>query len=100
MLIINTCRYKNFRCEKHNKFFEINLYQKNPINAHHWRVNLARPSRDIDLTFRRKEVEADSGKKAAQSAEQEEKDDLRITFPELRSSLSQTFQVSYRSAAQ
>ncbi|KAF2105213.1 hypothetical protein BDV96DRAFT_617900 [Lophiotrema nucula] len=42
---------KNFRCEKHNKFFEVNLYQTSPTNTHHWRVNLARPSRDIDLAF-------------------------------------------------
>lgn len=24
------------------------MYQKNPVNSHHWRVNLARPARDID----------------------------------------------------
>lgn len=33
------------------------LYQRNPTNSHHWRVNLARPSRDIDLAFRTKEHE-------------------------------------------
>ncbi|KAI1102067.1 hypothetical protein F4804DRAFT_314189 [Jackrogersella minutella] len=44
--------YKNFRCSTHDKFFEVNLYQKNPTNTHHWRSNLARPSRDIDLAFR------------------------------------------------
>ncbi|KAK4206094.1 hypothetical protein QBC37DRAFT_381425 [Rhypophila decipiens] len=47
--------YKNFRCTRHNKFFELNLYQKNATNAHHWRSNLARPSRDIDLAFRKEE---------------------------------------------
>ena len=33
-------RYKNFKCDAHNKFFEVNLYQKNPINKHHWRANI------------------------------------------------------------
>lgn len=42
-------RYKNYRCGEHDKFFEVNLYQKDPVNTHHWRVNLARPGRSIDL---------------------------------------------------
>ena len=42
-------RYKNYKCEIHNKFFEVNVYQKDPINRHHWRATLARPARDIDL---------------------------------------------------
>jgi hypothetical protein len=42
-------RYKNFKCTTHNKFFEINLYQKDPVNRHHWRFNIARPASDIDL---------------------------------------------------
>ena len=33
----------------HNKFFELNLYQKDPVNRHHWRANIARPAADIDL---------------------------------------------------
>ncbi|KAJ4169621.1 hypothetical protein NW754_005773 [Fusarium falciforme] len=41
--------YKNFRCDAHNRFFEVNLYQRDPINKHHWRDNLARPATDIDL---------------------------------------------------
>ncbi|KIW36243.1 uncharacterized protein PV06_11464 [Exophiala oligosperma] len=41
--------YKNFKCDAHNKFFEVNVYQKDPVNKHHWRSNLARPARDIDL---------------------------------------------------
>lgn len=41
--------YKNFRCDQHNRFFEVNIYQKDPINKHHWRANLARPSSAIDL---------------------------------------------------
>ncbi|KAF1962986.1 hypothetical protein CC80DRAFT_530864 [Byssothecium circinans] len=41
--------YKNFRCEAHNRFFELNLYQKDPVNLHHWRANLARPADSIDL---------------------------------------------------
>jgi hypothetical protein len=44
-----TFRYKNFKCTAHNKFFELNLYQKDPVNKHHWRANIARPSADIDL---------------------------------------------------
>ena len=100
VLTVKPCRYKNFRCEKHNKFFEINLYQKNPANKHHWRVNLARPSRDIDLAFRRKDPEAESGNKAEESAGQEERQELlssdiqgKSSFPELRISLSQTLEV-------
>ncbi|TVY84655.1 hypothetical protein LSUE1_G000514 [Lachnellula suecica] len=41
--------YKNFKCTLHNKFFELNLYQKDPVNRHHWRANIARPADDIDL---------------------------------------------------
>ncbi|KAJ5661195.1 uncharacterized protein N7484_000567 [Penicillium longicatenatum] len=41
--------YKNFKCTTHDKFFEINLYQKDPVNRHHWRLNIARPASDIDL---------------------------------------------------
>lgn len=48
------CRYKNFKCDAHNRFFEVNLYQKNPTNKHHWRAGLARPSTDIDLSYRQK----------------------------------------------
>ncbi|KAF4627762.1 hypothetical protein G7Y89_g10397 [Cudoniella acicularis] len=44
--------YKNFKCVAHNKFFELNVYQKNPVNAHHWRANIARPAADIDLPSR------------------------------------------------
>jgi hypothetical protein len=43
------CRYKNFRCASHNKFFELNLYEKDPVNKHHWRANIARPATEIDL---------------------------------------------------
>lgn len=41
--------YKNFRCAEHDKFFEVNLYQKDPMNKHHWRSDLARPATLIDL---------------------------------------------------
>ncbi|KFY87762.1 hypothetical protein V500_06788 [Pseudogymnoascus sp. VKM F-4518 (FW-2643)] len=41
--------YKNFKCDTHNKFFEFNLYQKNPVNEHHWRANIARPAGEIDI---------------------------------------------------
>ncbi|KAI1364597.1 hypothetical protein F5Y08DRAFT_306368 [Xylaria arbuscula] len=53
--------YKNFKCEAHNRFFEVNLYQKNPVNAHHWRANIARPARDIDLSLRDTEKKQDRG---------------------------------------
>lgn len=42
-------RFKNFKCDIHDRFFEINLYQKDPINKHPWRANLARPASNIDL---------------------------------------------------
>lgn len=32
-------RYKNFKCATH-KFFEVNLYQEDTINQHHWRLIL------------------------------------------------------------
>ncbi|EQB46851.1 hypothetical protein CGLO_14069 [Colletotrichum gloeosporioides Cg-14] len=41
--------FKNFKCDIHDRFFEINLYQKDPVNKHHWRANLARPASSIDL---------------------------------------------------
>lgn len=100
MLTVKLCRYKNFRCEKHNKFFETNLYQKNPTNVHQWRVNLARPSRDIDLAFRQKDPGAESSNKMEKPAGQEEKQkplssDMqgKASFPEPRISLSQALQV-------
>ena len=96
-LLFNASRFKNFKCEQHNRFFEVNLYQKNPVNAHHLRANLARPSRDIDLTFRSKD--ADTGEKVLQSAEQEEKHGLQASSPELHGALSQASQVSHRSTA-
>lgn len=52
----------------HNKFFELNLYQKNATSAHHWRANLARVSRDIDLAFRSTTV-ADSAAPRTHPAE-------------------------------
>lgn len=95
MLTVRFCKYKNF-----NKIFKINLYQKNPTSAHHWRDNLARPSRDIDLAFRRKDPEAESSHKIQESVGQEEKQDLlpseiqgKTSFPELRIPLSQALQV-------
>lgn len=94
-------RYKNFRCSAHNKFFEVNLYQKHPTNRHHWRSTLARPSRDIDLAFREQEVEAESSKIGASAAEQEKKQEItasdkrKVTmFPNLQKSLLPTLQVS------
>ena len=42
-------RFKNFRCSAHNKFFEFNLYKKDPVNKHHWRADVARPAIDIDV---------------------------------------------------
>lgn len=41
--------YKNYKCGGHNKFFEVNIYQKDPVNKHHWRANIARPAGSIDL---------------------------------------------------
>ncbi|KAF9780381.1 hypothetical protein IL306_000317 [Fusarium sp. DS 682] len=44
---VNT--YKNYKCRGHNKFFEVNIYKKDPVNKHHWRANIARPAGEIDL---------------------------------------------------
>ncbi|KAF2635340.1 hypothetical protein P280DRAFT_536420 [Massarina eburnea CBS 473.64] len=41
--------YKNYKCATHNRFFEMNVYEKDPINSHHWRANVARPASQIDL---------------------------------------------------
>jgi hypothetical protein len=46
---LTCCSYKNWRCEKDNKFFEVNVYRKDPLNKHHWRANIARPADQIDL---------------------------------------------------
>ncbi|KAI5459669.1 hypothetical protein BGZ63DRAFT_465138 [Mariannaea sp. PMI_226] len=64
--------YKNFRCAKHNRFFEVNIYQKDAINTHHWRATLSRPSRDIDLSFREKGTKAkpDKAEKGTERVEQ------------------------------
>lgn len=43
--------YKNFRCEVHNKFFEINLYQENAFSKHTWKHNAARPASQIDIGY-------------------------------------------------
>ena len=64
-----SCRYKNFTCTSHNKFFELNLYQKDPVNRHHWRANIARPAADIDL-------DASSGEQV--SAQRTASDDTKI----------------------
>ncbi len=42
-------RYKSYRCLGHNKFFELNMYQKNPTQKHHWRADVDRPARNLDL---------------------------------------------------
>ncbi|KFZ00470.1 hypothetical protein V500_01053 [Pseudogymnoascus sp. VKM F-4518 (FW-2643)] len=41
--------YKNFKCLIHNKFFEVNLYEKDPVNRHHWRATISRPAEEIDI---------------------------------------------------
>jgi hypothetical protein len=47
--LIGKLRYKNFKYVDHNRFFELNVYQKDPVNEHHWRHNIARPAGEIDL---------------------------------------------------
>jgi len=42
-------RFKNYKCGVHDRFFEVNVYQRDPVNAHHWRANVARPAGEIDL---------------------------------------------------
>ncbi|KAL6832263.1 hypothetical protein V8C40DRAFT_273617 [Trichoderma camerunense] len=56
--------YKNFKCNTHDKFFEVNLYQQNPTNRHHWRANIARPATDIDLVYRQKKEKSTQDIKA------------------------------------
>lgn len=46
---IHLCRYKNFNCTLHNRFIELNIYQKDTINKHHWRANIAHFATEIDL---------------------------------------------------
>ncbi|KAF1911663.1 hypothetical protein BDU57DRAFT_543149 [Ampelomyces quisqualis] len=41
--------FKNYKCGMHKKFFEVNVYQRDPVNVHHWRADIARPASDIDL---------------------------------------------------
>ncbi|KAG8980730.1 hypothetical protein FRB94_005899 [Tulasnella sp. JGI-2019a] len=41
--------FKNFKCTVHNRFFELNLYKKDPVNKHHWRADVARPAGEIDI---------------------------------------------------
>ena len=41
--------YKNYKCDTHDRFLEVNICQKDPVNKHPWRVNLARPASSIDL---------------------------------------------------
>lgn len=49
LMTVSYDRYKNFRCVTHDKFFELNIYEKNPSSAHHWRADIARPAGHIDL---------------------------------------------------
>ncbi|KAF2750739.1 hypothetical protein M011DRAFT_517056 [Sporormia fimetaria CBS 119925] len=41
--------FKNFKCDVHSRFFEVNVYQKYPVNKHHWRADVARPAGEIEL---------------------------------------------------
>ncbi|KAK4064262.1 uncharacterized protein Triagg1_9058 [Trichoderma aggressivum f. europaeum] len=83
--------YKNFKCVAHDKFFEVNLYQQNPTNTHHWRANIARPATDIDLVYRQKK----EGERSAQAvkAEDTKQEDLdtdavsQLDIPALKSVL-------------
>lgn len=43
-------QYKKFRCSDHDSSFELNLYQEDLVNKHHWRLNIARPAKDSDLS--------------------------------------------------
>ncbi|WOO81552.1 uncharacterized protein LOC62_03G005073 [Vanrija pseudolonga] len=45
---LNSC-VNNFRCGAHNRFFEVNVYQLDPVNTHHWRSDVAWPGTEIDL---------------------------------------------------
>ncbi|KAF1999499.1 hypothetical protein P154DRAFT_554760 [Amniculicola lignicola CBS 123094] len=41
--------FKNYKCGAHNKFFEINVYEKDPVSLRYWRADVARPATDVDL---------------------------------------------------
>ena len=88
---LNVFSYKNFRCNVHNKFFELNLYQTNPLNTHHWRSTLARPSRDIDLSFRQQQAGAGTSKKMKEKKADQNKDD---SFLELQQSFLSALEVA------
>ncbi|RFU81466.1 mfs multidrug transporter [Trichoderma arundinaceum] len=79
--------YKNFRCEAHNRFFEVNLYQKNPTNAHHWRTTLARPSRDIDLAFKQKKATEKPSTKTESTKQDDSPADAQLDTATLKSVL-------------
>lgn len=51
----------NFQCHRHNTFFEINLYQRESVNQHHWSATIARPAAEIDVPRLRAKVNADAG---------------------------------------
>eukprot|EP00741_Cyanophora_paradoxa_P001198 tig00000459_g1156.t1 len=46
---VNT--FKNFKCAPCDFFYELNLYERDPVNKHHLRADVARPASDIDLPF-------------------------------------------------
>ncbi|KAL6786475.1 hypothetical protein J3E68DRAFT_420604 [Trichoderma sp. SZMC 28012] len=80
--------YKNFKCSTHDKFFEVNLYQQNPTNRHHWRANIARPATDIDLVYRQKkekstqDIKAEDMKQEDHSGEPEHGGPSSSTLPD------------------
>ncbi|KAH7213299.1 uncharacterized protein BKA55DRAFT_599777 [Fusarium redolens] len=41
--------YKNYKCRGHNNFLEVNIYQKDPVNKHHWGADIAWPAGSTDL---------------------------------------------------
>ena len=47
--------YKNYKTRgivngrEEELFIEINLYEKDPTQKHHWRSDVARPAAEIDL---------------------------------------------------
>lgn len=42
-------RYKNFNCAVHNKCFELNTYEEDPINKRRGRANIDGPAAAIDV---------------------------------------------------
>lgn len=80
----STLQVQELQVQRAQQIFRSQPLSKEPYHAHHWRNNLARPSRDIDLPSQHSEAE--SSNKAEESAlRQDEYDDCDHDFDESES---------------